>query len=263
MATITKVVIHDAVAHKHGPLPAGDKLSGTIVQVSADAGNSLTTGTDGGLLVAVPVAQLPDDQVLTGDNTGSVAVTLTPTTVGDNTNYLIKADTKIDPAVGNIAIVSSNGIFVPAPVIPTPTDATAPTIVDDGTTTTQYFGGNSVALGNPLKWVSTDGGTTVSPVYTASGISGSTPVVNASKQTAFGEVTQSSNSSSNSMNVTFATAFSSAPFITLTSKIRSAAGAAITVRDGSVTTTGFIIDFYTFGGGSQNIGKIEWKAEEK
>ena len=266
MTIYSNVVIHNPVSKKHVPVVPGDKLAGSLLQLSTDAGNSVVLGTDGGLKVSIP-AQLPDDQVLTGDNTGSVSVTLTPTVVGDQTNYLIKADTKVDPAVGNIATVSSAGVYVPAPVIPTPTVGTAPTIVDDGTTTTQYFGGNTVALGDPLKWVSTDGGTTVYPVYTASALSPATPVVtpvvSASKQVEYGAVTQSSSGNSSSMTVTFATAFPSTPFITLTSKIRYAAGAAITVRTGSATVTGFIIDFYAQGSSADNIGEIEWKAEEK
>ena len=256
MAIKNKVVIHNPTTKKHEPLVSGDLLAGNIIQVSTDAGNSLQLGSDGGLKV-VPTAQLPDDQVLTGDNTGSVAVTLTPSTVGDNTNYLIKADTKIDPAVGNIAIVSSKGIFVPAPVIPTPTAATAPTIVDDGTTTTQYFGNNDVALGSPLKWVSTDGGTTVSPVYSASGVSGSVPVVSGSKKTEFGSVVNNANSK---VVITFSTAFPTIPFITLTP-----------VADGNnysdfyaynITTTGFSLrrGYLSNSGG---LVDIAWKAEEK
>lgn len=255
MTIHSNVVIHNPVAKKHVPVVPGDQLAGSLLQLSTDAGNSVVLGTDGGLKVSIP-AQLPDDQVLTGDNTGSVSVTLTPTVVGDQTNYLIKADTKVDPAAGNIATVSSAGVYVPAPVIPTQTVGTAPAIVDDGTTTTQYYGGNEVALGTPLKWVSTDGGITVIPVYSASVVSGS-------KQTESGEVTQGSTGTSNSMNVTFATAFPSVPVITLTSLILRTEGVTITVRAGSLTTTGFIIDFSADDENFDNIGKIKWKAEEK
>ena len=256
MAIKNKVVIHNPTTKKHEPLVSGDLLAGNIIQVSTDAGNSLQLGSDGGLKV-VPTAQLPDDQVLTGDNTGSVAVTLTPSTVGDNTNYLIKADTKIDPAVGNIAIVSSKGIFVPAPVIPTPTAATAPTIVDDGTTTTQYFGNNDVALGSPLKWVSTDGGTTVSPVYSASGVSGSVPVVSGSKKTEFGSVVNNANSK---VVITFSTAFPTIPFITLTPVADNNNYSDFYAYN--ITTTGFSLrrGYLSNSGG---LVDIAWKAEEK
>ena len=256
MAIKNKVVIHNPTTKKHEPLVSGDLLAGNIIQVSTDAGNSLQLGSDGGLKV-VPTAQLPDDQVLTGDNTGSVAVTLTPSTVGDNTNYLIKADTKIDPAVGNIAIVSSKGIFVPAPVIPTPTAATAPTIVDDGTTTTQYFGNNDVALGSPLKWVSTDGGTTVSPVYSASGVSGSVPVVSGSKKTEFGSVVNNANSK---VVITFSTAFPTIPFITLTPVADNNNYSDFYAYN--ITTTGFSLrrGYMSNSGG---LVDIAWKAEEK
>ena len=255
MAIKTNVVVHNAATKKHEPLGSGDKLAGSVIQLSTDAGNSITLGSDGGLAVAIP-ATLPDDQVLTGDNTGSVSVTLTPTVVGDQTNYLIKADTKVDPAVGNIATVSSAGVYVPAPVIPTPTVGTAPTIVDDGTTTTQYFGGNTVALGDPLKWVSTDGGVTVTPVYTASGVSGSTPVVNASKQVEYG----TSLGILSDTIITFATPFPSVPFISVTPVSDGSKLSDYFV--GSITTTGFVI----YRGYSMSMGgliDVQWKAEEK
>ena len=263
MTIYSNVVIHNPVSKKHVPVVPGDQLAGSLLQLSTDAGNSVVLGTDGGLKVSIP-AQLPDDQVLTGDNTGSVSVTLTPTVVGDQTNYLIKADTKVDPAAGNIATVSSAGVYVPTPVIPTPTVGTAPTIVDDGTTTTQYFGGNTVALGDPLKWVSTDGGVTVTPVYTASGISGSTPVVStpvvsASKQTAFGSQAVTTTASFQTHTVTFATAFPTIPFITLSSAIEED---VLIWKARNVTTTGFTLEGYGNGSNSYT-GNVNWKAEEK
>ena len=255
MASQNKVVIHNPTSKKHEPMVAGDQLAGSLIQLSTDVGNSVVLGTDGGLKVSIP-AQLPDDQVLTGDNTGSVSVTLTPTVVGDQTNYMIKADTKVDPAAGNIATVSSAGVFVPTPVIPTPTAATAPSIVDDGTTTTQYFGGNTVALGDPLKWVSTDGGTTVYPVYTASGVSPATPVVNASKQTEFG----TSLGILQDTIITFATPFPSVPFISATPFGDGSKSSDYNVD--SITTTGFVIHRgYFMSNGS--LVDLQWKAEEK
>lgn len=256
MTIYSNVVIHNPVAKKHVPVVPGDQLAGSLLQLSTDAGNSVVLGTDGGLKVSIP-AQLPDDQVLTGDNTGSVSVTLTPTVVGDQTNYTIKADTKIDPAAGNIATVSPAGVYVPAPVIPTPTVGTAPTIVDDGTTTTQYYGSNEVALGSPLKWVSTDGGTTVSPVYSASGVSGSVPVVSGSKQTEFGEVIGNANSI---VAITFPTAFPTIPFITLTPVVNGNKYSDFYAYN--ITTTGFSLrrGFMMSSGGLIDIG---WKAEEK
>ena len=257
MSIKNKVVIHNPTTKKHEPLASGDVLAGSIIQVSTDAGNSLQLGTDGGLKVAA-VAQLPDDQVLTGDTTGSVAVSLTPTTVADGqVNYSIKADTKIDPAAGNIATVTSAGVYVPTPVIPTPTDATAPVIVDDGTTTTQYYGSNEVALGSPLKWVSTDGGTTVSPVYSASGVSGSVPVVSGSKQTEFGEVIGNANYD---VAITFSTAFPTIPFITLTPVLGGNRYSDFYAYN--ITTTGFSLrrGYLSNSGG---LVDIAWKAEEK
>lgn len=61
------------------------------------AGNSLIVGTDGGIYFTSNVT-FTDDQILSGDSTGTVSITLTPTTSGENTNYLVKADTKLAPA---------------------------------------------------------------------------------------------------------------------------------------------------------------------
>lgn len=257
MSIKTTVVVHNAATKKHEPLASGDKLAGSIIQLSTDAGQSIALGTDGGLFVPT-VAVLPDDQVLTGDNSGSVNLTLTPSTQPNgDVNYTIKGEVKVDPAAGNIATVSSEGVFVPTPVIPTPTAATAPTIVDDGTTTTQYFGGNTVALGDPLKWVSTDGGVTVTPVYTAGGVSGSTPVVNASKQIEFG----TSPGLLKDTIITFATPFPSVPFISVT-PVGDGSKKISDYSIDSITTTGFVIrrGYLMKSGG---LIDIQWKAEEK
>ena len=267
MASQNKVVIHNPTSKKHEPMVAGDQLAGSLIQLSTDVGNSVVLGTDGGLKVSIP-AQLPDDQVLSGDNTGSVSVTLTPTVVGDQTNYLIKADTKVDPAAGNIATVSSAGVFVPTPVIPTPTAATAPSIVDDGTTTTQYFGGNTVALGDPLKWVSTDGGATVYPVYTASGVSPATPVVTASKKIAYGSAPAIPWDNVNmkaSVVITFDSPFPSPPFITpVIADIGQNTGDPMGVAVGNVTTTGFtLLRAVVFNSSGGVFPTVSWKAEEK
>lgn len=85
--------------------------------ISAQAGNSVVAGDDGGIYFSA-TAQFPDDQVLTGDNTGSVSVTLTPTTVNVGTddeqvNYEIKADLKIaantPAATENTNLLKKNG----------------------------------------------------------------------------------------------------------------------------------------------------------
>ena len=117
MAIKTSVVIHNAAAKKHEPLATGDKLAGSIIQLSTDAGQSITTGSDGGLLVTT-AAYLPDDQVLTGDNSGSVNLTLTPATQPNgDVNYTIKGEVKIDPAEDNAAVATANGVYVPTPTV--------------------------------------------------------------------------------------------------------------------------------------------------
>jgi hypothetical protein len=72
----------------------------TVIQpgqfLSPDLGNAMGLDAQGRLKVLIP-AQLPDDQVLSGDNSGTVALVLTPTTdpVTGDVNYTIKADLKL------------------------------------------------------------------------------------------------------------------------------------------------------------------------
>ena len=264
MAIKTSVVVHNAATKKHEPLAAGDKLAGSIIQLSADAGQSITTGSDGGLLVAA-AAYLPDDQVLTGDNSGSVNLTLTPSTQPNgDVNYTIKGEVKIDPAAGNAAVATANGVYVPTPTVPTYTTGNAPTVVDDGTTTTQYFGGNTIALGNPVGWEKRAGTTKVYPVYDEGSVSGSVTSVGggatgvSSKQTEFG--TQAATTGKyQTYQITFATPFKTTPFITVSSAIKKD---VYSWKATNVTTTGFLLDGYSTGSNGL-IGDVNWKAEEK
>lgn len=86
--------------------------------VSTDAGNSIQVGTDGRLHVLIP-AQLPDDQVFTGDGSGTVHITLTPeedSADPTQTNYTIKADVKV--AGGDNGLVwTAGGFFVEVPLL--------------------------------------------------------------------------------------------------------------------------------------------------
>ena len=264
MSIKTSVVIHNAAAKKHEPLAAGDKLAGSIIQLSADAGQSITTGSDGGLLVTA-AAYLPDDQVLTGDNSGSVKLTLTPSAQPNgDVNYTIKGEVKIDPATGNAAVATANGVYVPAPTVPTYTAGNAPKVVDDGTTTTQYFGGNTIALGNPTGWEKRAGTTKVYPVYDEGSVSGGVTSVGggatgvSSKQTEFG--TQAATTGKyQTYQITFATPFKFTPFVTVSSSIKED---MLVWKATRVTTMGFLLD----GCGSvENYfkGDVNWKAEEK
>ena len=258
MSIKNKVVLHNPTTKKHEPLASGDVLAGSIIQVSTDAGNSLQLGTDGGLKVEA-VAQLPDDQVLTGDNSGSVSLTLTPSTQPNgDVNYTIKGEVKIDPAAGNAAVATAAGVYVPTPTVPTYTTGNAPTVVDDGTTTTQYFGGNTLALGNPVGWEKRVGTTKVYPVYDEGSVSGGATSVSG-KQTEFGTVLNNNNQD---VVITFATPFpvGTVPFITLTGR-----GDASDMSDfffDSLSNTGFTLKrgYLNSNGGLQD---IEWKAEEK
>ena len=256
MAIKNKVVIHNPTTKKHEPLVSGDLLAGNIIQVSTDAGNSLQLGSDGGLKV-VPTAQLPDDQVLTGDNTGSVAVTLTPATQPNgDVNYTVKGDVKIDPAAGNAAVATSSGLYVPTPTVPTFVAGNAPTVVDDGTTTTQYFGGNTVALGDPVGWEKRVGTTKVYPLYDEGSVSGGATSVSG-KQVQFGDVIGNNNST---VVVTFSTRFPTVPFLTLTPVVNNNKYSDFYAYN--ITTTGFSLrrGYMSNSGG---LVDIAWKAEEK
>lgn len=76
--------------------------------LSQTAGNSLIIdGNDGGLYFAAQ-ALLNDDQVFSGDNTGSITFTLTPTTIADpanpnatQTNYTIKGVIQLAPTTAS------------------------------------------------------------------------------------------------------------------------------------------------------------------
>ena len=195
MAIKTSVVIHNAATKKHEPLAVGDKLAGSVIQLSTDAGQSIITGTDGGLLVTT-VAALPDDQVLTGDNSGSVSLTLTPATQPNgDVNYTIKGEVKIDPAAGNAAVATANGVYVPTP------------------------SGKQIEFGS---------------------------------QAATTDIFQT-------YNITFATAFPSVPFVTLSSSIQED---LLLWKARNVTTTGFLLEGYG-NGRNQFTGDVNWKAEEK
>lgn len=258
MTIYSNVVIHNPVSKKHVPLASGDVLAGSIIQVSTDAGNSLQLGTDGGLKVAA-VAQLPDDQVLTGDTTGSVSLTLTPDTQPNgDVNYTVKGDVKIDPAAGNAAVATSSGLYVPTPTVPTFVAGNAPTVVDDGTTTTQYFGGNTVALGDPVGWEKRAGTTKVYPLYDEGSVSGGATSVSG-KQVEFGTQAATTGTTYQTYVITFATAFPTVPFVTLTSSIQKD---MLTWKALNITTTGFTLEGYGFGMPSF-AGNVNWKAEEK
>ena len=208
MSIKNKVVLHNPTTKKHEPLASGDVLAGSIIQVSTDAGNSLQLGTDGGLKVEA-VAQLPDDQVLTGDNSGSVNLTLTPSTQPNgDVNYTIKGEVKIDPAAGNAAIATSSGLYVPTPTVPT-----------------------------------------------------------SGKQVEFG-AQEATTENYQTHVITFATAFPTVPFVTLTSSIQ---GDLLNWQALNITTTGFTLEgcgFLLEGYGiSPSVveppGNVNWKAEEK
>ena len=213
MAIKTAVVIHNATTKKHEPLAAGDKLAGSLVQLSTDAGQSIALGTDGGLFVNAVVG-LPDDQVLTGDNSGSVNLTLTPSTQPNgDVNYTIKGEVKIDPAEGNAAVATENGIYVPT--------QTELTYVSGKQT---EFGTQAVTIDTYQTWP-----------------------------------------------ITFATAFPSVPFVTLSSEIQEDLHLWKALN---VTTTGFLLEGYSSSpsvplpeGPSISIAivalNVNWKAEEK
>lgn len=92
--------------------------------LSNATGQSIIIAPDGGLFFAA-VAQFPDDQVLTGDNTGSITFTLEPTTLNAGTgdeqvNYTIKGVIQLAPTTPsgapNAATLDANNMLVVDPV---------------------------------------------------------------------------------------------------------------------------------------------------
>ena len=153
MSNQSNVIIHTGAFHD--VLPAGDKLAGGIIQLSADAGNVLVLGADGGLKALVP-AQLPDDQVLSGDATGSVDITLTPSPDAidpTQVNYSIRGNVKLAPAqtagANQIQAVADTIYVAPELVGVT----TAPATLGGTNIPYMAFGGKDEFLGTPVGWV--------------------------------------------------------------------------------------------------------------
>jgi hypothetical protein len=111
MDNIKNVVTYDEAARKHRPTQPNEKLDLSLIPISTDSDNTITKGTDGGLYSKV-VAQLPDDQILSGDPTGTVIIGLTPSTQPNgDVNYTIKGDTKVSTSPNNTISLKSDGIY--------------------------------------------------------------------------------------------------------------------------------------------------------
>ena len=167
METTNNVIVLNTQGNKHVPLASGDKLSGSVIQLSTDAGNALALGSDNGLKVVIP-AQFPDDQVFTSDNSGDITLTLTPTAPNaqGQVDYTIKAIAKLDPAANNAITTSESGLKVVLPV--NTTSVALPATVNDATTPTVFFGSNASALGTPAGFteMTVSGTVVLVPYYT-------------------------------------------------------------------------------------------------
>lgn len=116
--TVTTLVLDSVSGHyKHTNEAGTSQLIEPGNLISSTAGNAIATGTDGKLTLSIP-AQLPDDQVLSGDNSGNVGLELTPVTdpVSGDINYTIKADLKVattTPSGGaNALVIGASGAYV-------------------------------------------------------------------------------------------------------------------------------------------------------
>lgn len=115
--------------------------------LSSDTGNALGLGSDGRITVAIP-AQLADDQQLTGDNSGTVGLLLTPVDDGaGNINYTIKADVKLATTTPtnetNLLVYGASGFYVSA-------DEAAAAIAADASAASAIAGILSDCDGAPL-----------------------------------------------------------------------------------------------------------------
>lgn len=187
MANITAVVVYDAATQKHKALATGDKLDRSVLDLAVGtmawnpSTNELTATFADGTNTVVNLATLAADKFLSGSSYNPTTHELT-LAMTDDSNYVVplgdlvtvatvntstintsgdgttgnplKGNVVISPNEGNQLTNSGNGLFVPAPTIP-PLDfpvCAAATTVDDGTTPTTFFGGNSSALGTPDGW---------------------------------------------------------------------------------------------------------------
>ena len=146
MKVITTVVYNDEEVSKHLPVAEGEKIAGSLVQLSTDATQTMTIGSDGGLLVSA-VAQLPDDQILTGDPGGSVALTFIPDIqLNGAINYSVRGDIELSSMEDNIAELRHDRLYVPKTTF---VQGNAPATTNNYITPTTFFGGNTTALGTP------------------------------------------------------------------------------------------------------------------
>lgn len=142
---MAKIILYDATSKTHRPAAVGDKLEAAQL-ISSDANNAATVGVDGGLYVS-PQATFVDDQVMTGTTTSTATLAMTPTVAGNgDVNYSVAATVRVSATAGNQLVVQGDGLHVPAATL---VAATAPAIIEDGTTPTRFYGGNSIALGAP------------------------------------------------------------------------------------------------------------------
>lgn len=158
MPTTQDVVMFDAVTRQHRPMAPAEQIAGSKLQISTDTGNAVTLGTDGGLKVVL-IAQLPDNQIMSGDPAGTVALLFTPSvnpTDPTQTDYTLKADIKltpVTPATPNQASIVGGALYVPPPATG---GAAAVAIADDGTLPTKVHtnsGGTATTLlGTPAGW---------------------------------------------------------------------------------------------------------------
>lgn len=118
MVAVTPIVAQDG---KHIPAPAGSTLDSSLVPLSTDTGNTLTTGSDGGLFV--PSAESLDPASLVSaqpDNQMSVAV--------DGKLYVPEPDA-VNPADlvsaqadNSLAVALDGKLYVPEPAVVNPAD---------------------------------------------------------------------------------------------------------------------------------------------
>lgn len=76
----------------------------------------------------------------------------------------------------------------------------------------------------------------------------------------YGTVENTSTANLQTHNVKFTTPFAVPPYVFVTSRVTYGIG-AITVSD--ITTDGFTLTYYSLGGGKENMGFLDWKAEGK
>jgi hypothetical protein len=186
MADKTPIVLNGEF---HSALSGGDTLPGSAIKLAGDAGNAVTVGGDGGLLVAaaaiaaafktcaglahnagasVPTCQemndaittavgsIPEDQFLQVVNYDPVTHTMTFVMSEGGEEYTVDLSDLVPIVVDTTTSLSGDGT-VATPLKLTTPEAAAPAVTQGTDLPTNIVGGRQQVLGQPNGWMTLNG----------------------------------------------------------------------------------------------------------